>query len=185
MRANEQDVIVRHAFENPDRLRIALLVGAAYPEICRMLVDRQFEAIRDRLESALGLRDWNIEIDRKGTSLYTQFRRKTWPGAMVIGFGRDTPGDDLYFYARRCNAPKHLPVDDRLKVALDRGIGPSRKPTDDCPWWLYLGRYRNWSDIDTLETLATSEEPVEYIVDFLERMRQVALPILDAEPNGE
>ena len=54
MRSEERELIVKHAFESPDGLRISLLVHFAFPAIKMELIRNTLVAIRDRVAAGMG-----------------------------------------------------------------------------------------------------------------------------------
>jgi hypothetical protein len=185
MIGDEKDVVIQHAFETPERLKIALLVGAAYPDIRERLIRQTLQDIQTRLKVALGA-DWAFEpVDDLSGEWYFSLRRADWPKNMTLGFGRDGSGQALYFYVNRWVAPeKMLPIDDQVREALESQLAPGGKPTEWCCWWKCLDRYKNWDSVDTVLELAKDHRAAEYVAAFLLNIGQVVQPILRAHAKG-
>jgi len=181
--SGEKEVILQAAFQNSERLGASLLIGSAYEDIKLRLVRKAFEDVRGQLETDFGP-VWKFSIGDVGgrNAWYLHFRKDSWPESMVLGFGRDTVNGELYLSAGRWAGPSdRLAIDNTLKVALVAGVGIGQRETPDCCWWQYLEKYTNWNSVTTLESLAQSAEPVEYVVALLMQLREKAEPILDAE----
>jgi hypothetical protein len=152
----EQDLIVKYTFEKPERLRIAILLGAAYTKILNELIREKLVRLHTRLQAAVGegwvfakgaedkkavragsRRKWNPEFTGAFSFL---FRRHNWPEAFFIGFGRDGPRDVLNFMVERWDKKSHLPIDAELHSALEKGFYPGQQG-GWCSWYRPLDRY--------------------------------------------
>ncbi len=147
------------------------------------LFRKRFEDVRGQLKTDFGPA-WKFTVGDEGepNGWYLHFRKDSWPASMYLGFGRDTINGELYLYAGGWDGPsRRAAIDRTLREALDSGIGTGRKETNFCCWWRLLDKYTNWNSIDTLEKLAQSDEPVEYVVTLLKQLCEKAEAILDTE----
>ena len=182
MTDREKREILDHAFEDGERLRLALMVGAAFQDLRARLFAERTAEVRRRIEAKTGP-GWEFRTDvNSHGGFYFYFRKSSWPKQLEAGFGQDSAKGAFYSFLHRWKAPQRSPVDDRLAEALEPVIGRSGQPTDNCCWWRYLDERYDWNRMDVLEQLAVgSEEPVEYIADLLDRMRIAIEPIVEQE----
>jgi hypothetical protein len=169
--------ILKHAFESPERLRIALLVGSAYEEIRRRLIELRMAELQSRLGTQLGT-GWEGRVE--GGFCY--WRRTAWPRQLEFGFGRDSEEQGYYLFLNRWQSSgKGSRIERGLREALDKALALGPGDADsECSWW-NLDESHDWCGIDVLEQLATSDEPVRYIAERLERMARTIEPIIEQE----
>jgi hypothetical protein len=191
----EQDLIVSYATETPQRLRVAILLGTAYPKIRNKLLKDKLTSLQTRLQAAIGdewffakgaedksavragsRRKWSPEFTGAFSFL---FRKHNWPETFFIGFGRDGSGQVLQFMVERWDKKSHQPIDADLHSALERGLAPGEQG-NWCSWYKSLDRYAHWDTDEDLTELIQGDEPVEYLAGRLLQIRAITEPIIDA-----
>jgi hypothetical protein len=171
---SEKDVVIKHAFENEENLRIALVVGAAYQELCGRIIATFLEAVRTQLRSLLS-NDWQLTIKSDTEPITTKSAE-----VIVCRYSKHLAGIRVVLAAEEWRPYLALRCDNHslcesLKQTVDQEYRAGSKGAVSLWYWYVDKVYSGWSagDPDSLIRLYRKAEAVTYFTENIEKLVQV------------
>jgi hypothetical protein len=188
---SERDVILEHALRDEENLTVALKVGAAYEELCGMILAKLLDAIEKELTPQLGVQ-WQVTVCRDPEQLAkeTELLVATFRGPpegfrIALGVqGNRYPKRPWLAVRTQVDLPA---LENALKQAIDKAYGAG-KTSDQDLWYQMINDkpYSGWGSEDFLVGLRRSRDnfgdAVKYFSSRLEQLARVVAKTLGENP---
>ena len=181
--AIESDIIVKHALESEDNLRMAIKVGLAFRHLKEELVKACLVDLRDTTLKRLGS-SWRIDENTwitkpLGCGLIS-FKRECWKeSSFGLSCDRIGPAQLSYFVWVSEARMKKAHGMQNLRAHLDQEYAPGNS-TDCNPWWKYVDKpLRDWDNEEALLRLHKRAELADQLSAHLVKIARITAPFVD------
>jgi len=178
---SERAIILEHALENENNLKMTLDIGNAYQELRRRIIVAFLEKLQHFVRQQLNESQWNLnpELLSNPFKKYAGFfvAKKAWAERYSVGFQADQ-SDARYLIVGVAKQAESLPSIEGLKQTLDSQIRQG-KPSAQWDWYHELKHpYFNWDNKEALIKLYDGSAVTD-LGTYLLRIVTLAAPVID------